>query len=498
MAIHWFFSLGTAYKPTRYCLRTAQNQTDGDGERRFVSTALFELGYPVKQCRLGEVQLHLFATEQLNNAVENRHTGETGDSPLRVFREELNNVSEALLERFDGARSHALKAEQILSKRDADSIWSVVTRVLDTVEDGDEVVLESTNGLRSITLGFVLATGLLRQLRPKVKVLAVTYAEFDGGEDAQKRAISPVYDLLPFLELFEWAQAVRAMAKGLDPTPLLEMFEARPALTRPSRVMELELLQPALSLCAPREIAKLLHTWEDDDQAGASQMPELEPTGNPAADRALVHASELLAAVGVPPADCRVLDEGRLQFELALLHVLRDHGRLGDAIRLLREWLCNAAILANGWASDWLSRGVRLRGDATLWLASLASGKSRKELGRHFDRIAQDRNTVAHGAYHNAGLPNVDRLRARLNDCLNFIARCSRSEDGALEVFRSQATDFQVLVMAGGTVDALEAIFLTSGSERVVYFGSHEDVVEVRAWMETNWVQIQWCDKNIQ
>ena len=412
MTIHWFFTFGTNPRPATY--HPADDPTH-QAKSCFATTALLELGWPVPAEKRSAVELHLFGTPEIADVEPGK--------PREIFQRELARVAPEL----------TLPASPTCSfdKRDPEAIWQVVREVLDRVHDDDEVVLELTNGIRSITTGFLLASGLLLAHRKRVRVRGVPYAELGASElapsspGASAEKGSPVIDLLPFLRLFEWSHAVRAMSRYLDPTPTLDLLRQSGAGLPGDAERRLGELGAALALNFPVEIERSLAAW---------RAIEVPAKLSPAADLALRHVGgELgpLAPAGRAPDATPPLDEDRLAFDLALLERLVAAERYADAARAVREWIVNAVLLAWGEGEAWLKPALRGRAEAALF------GVSDKGPGRDlrllWDEACAHRNAVSHLRYNEKHAVDAAGLRAFLTGA---VARLEALRDASPALFR--------------------------------------------------------------
>lgn len=423
MTIHWFFSLGVNPQPAVYY---RSGGAAPSSERRFVTTALLDLEWPVTRAEHGEIELHLLPTKELDHAGREQRCrlceGQLrppAPSPRELFVQELDVVAPGL--------SARIKMHDEFEKRDDEAIWEVVRYVLDSVRDGDEVVLETTNGIRSIVNGFLLASGLLIAQRRRVKVRAVTYAEFaaerlpEGIVSTDITHGSPVVDMLPFLQLFEWSHAVRAMSEYLDPNPTAALLRSDlPHFAGNDGA--LRGLGAALALNFPVEIERSLRAW--------SELGALHGM-TPAAELAMGHISrelETLFHQFAPQNGGSVLDERRLQFDLALIERLVKAQRFADAARALREWIVNAVLVAWNLGEDWLKQSVRARAERALGGIPDAANASVLELRGLWKRASAIRNAVSHLKYNDKHEVDVATLDKALSEAIAGIKQLRASE----------------------------------------------------------------------
>ncbi|HHO52495.1 MAG TPA: DUF1874 domain-containing protein [Deltaproteobacteria bacterium] len=398
MTTHWFYTFGKTPQPACYLL------PDGQAiERSFVLPALLDRGWP--EVAAANATFHGFVTNELKRPIQHPESAYQGQSPVEVFRAQLE----------PGLATRVTRTWQDPDYNvDDRDLGRVVDRVLSTVSDGDVVLIELTNGLRHVTTGLLLAAGLLRTLHPGLEVRAVTYADFSSdpvpeGVETQLRRASRIHDLAPMLELFSWAVAGDAFSRSLDPKPLIELLSRwHGALNRGCHEGRLDgqavgavqavrkalaKVGPALALGWPRDVAEALARTrralgELIEGDAARVLAELDAA--PAAHALRIAAGRLDGLTAVD-ADPDVLDVERLRFDLDLVEQLRDASRHGDAVRILREWLVNATLLAHGEAEGWLDHTTRQAAEARLWQQTHVT-----ELGRHWAKVTALRNAASH------------------------------------------------------------------------------------------------------
>lgn len=379
--IHWFYTVGNAARDAAYVRAGTAAPVV---EQRYVTPALLELGWPVSREEFPSLALHMLATREVL-------------ADCAPLLDALRAISPRLVDDAD------LDPARALDRRNQEAIWQVVAEVLSKVQDGDEVVLEITNGIRSITTGFLLASGLLLAARPGVTVRAVTYAELGADElpsGYQPRSpgvnrASPIYDLLPFLRLFAWSQAVHAMTHYLDPSPTLALVRGeKPSSPQtPDAETSLEQLASALALNLPMDIEQALQQWR--------QLRSTIPDFSPAARLTLDHIDASLASLDAPASGRDVLTVDHLRFDLVLIDRLVAAQRLGDAARAMREWMVNAVIVAWGEGAGWLDHErVRAKAETALHGLSPKGSPLHAALRAQWMQASQLRNAVSHLGYN--------------------------------------------------------------------------------------------------
>ena len=163
---------------------------------------------------------------------------------LRELKKRLGD----LLEPVDIPESHT-----------EDALWHIFDALVGHVNNGERVIFDITNSFRSLPFLVFIAAAFLRSVR-EVKVEAVVYGAFEARD--QQTNISPVFDLSPFVSLFDWLAAAnqfiytgnaRYLASQLAKTgqePLYPLADNVTAiaqgleLLRPRDVAEASLLLP--------------------------------------------------------------------------------------------------------------------------------------------------------------------------------------------------------------------------------------------------------------
>lgn len=206
--------------------------------------------------------------------------------------------------------------------------WRMFNAVAGAIPEGAEVYFDITHGFRSLPVVTLLALSYLRVVK-RVKLRGVLYGAWEPGRPADE--VTPVFDLTPFVELLDWAQAAGRFQDTGDASlfkPLLEMKRAADynAVSRQLEVLSLNLAGNR-GPCIPDEAHKLLRVLETarrgslevHQQPFALVMDQLEEQVRP------------LAA----PDDPKL----RLQAEYALMRWYAERGHFPQAMSLAREWL---------------------------------------------------------------------------------------------------------------------------------------------------------------
>jgi len=108
-------------------------------------------------------------------------------------------------------------------------LWEIFDEMTKVVEEGDEIILDITHGLRSLPLLAVLAVAYLRQVCG-VSQVRILYGAFEARNNA-----TPVFDLTPFVSLLDWLTAAKIFMTTGDGRELASLIRNIP---NPSQAQE--------------------------------------------------------------------------------------------------------------------------------------------------------------------------------------------------------------------------------------------------------------------
>lgn len=158
----------------------------------------------------------------------------------------------------------------------------IVQAIASLVNEGDELILDLTYGLRSTQVMMLLALAFVRTVRRDVTIRMVTY----GAQELKKEGTTPLVDLTEAVALIDWAEAVARFDRTGDARPLGALVhEANRRANHDAK---------AKGTAAPRHLGRLQGTL-------ASLTTSLRTFRFEAAgEAALATASTLKAVLGSP------------------------------------------------------------------------------------------------------------------------------------------------------------------------------------------------------
>lgn len=233
-------------------------------------------------------------------------------------------------------------------------LWQIFNALTQHVAEGDELVVDITNGFRSLPFLSFLAIAFLRLAR-RVKVHCVLYGAWEARNEETNE--TPVFDLTPFVTLLDWTIATDRFTRFGDaadlaaflraempPGPLmgtdLQARELGKALKDAAKAMEnvslaLRLSRPLETIVAAGQLEKTLNN------AGAPIANNLPPF------RLLTRQIQRAYHPFVMQNDPLNKENWQitLQIQLDLIERYVKQGQIAQALTLAREWVVSALAL---------------------------------------------------------------------------------------------------------------------------------------------------------
>lgn len=342
-------------------------------------------------------------------------------------------------------------------------LWTIFNALTDQVKDGDELIVDITNGFRSLPFLSFLAVAFLRMAR-RVNVRHIYYGAWDARNAANE---SPVFDLTPFVSLLDWTIATDRFIRFGDATDLggllregipssslmrddLQAREIGNKLKGAAAAMESVSL--ALRLTRPLETmvasANLVNTLQ---QASFTITQKAPPFGLLAEQIRLAY--EPLAITNpLQKSDW----QNNLAIQLDLIGWYLDKGQVVQALTLAREWL--VSVLVYHFNSESLIDYETSRKPVENALNNeverhkpkprsplrpavdeeLRALTNHREIGKVWDKLTELRNDIAHVGM-NLKPKKADKLRKEAQDILPRLQTLAES----LGLAPSETTAFQ-------------------------------------------------------
>jgi hypothetical protein len=317
-------------------------------------------------------------------------------------------------------------------------LWRIFEALTQTVSEGDELIVDITNGFRSLPFLSFLAVAFLRLAR-RVNVQYIYYGAYDARNKANE---SPIFNLTPFVTLLDWTIATdrftrfgdasdlaALLREGIPPGPEMrdDLYAREVGNGLKSAAKAMEDVSLALRLTRPLETMQASHTLVQLLQQAAPAITQKAPPFGLLAEQ--------IQSSYQPLAQANPLQQSNWQenliIQLNLIDWYLEKGQVVQALTLAREWLVSALIyhfkgesLINKTVrlpiEDALNNEAeRLRGGnrpskETIYQASFQALSNHEEIGKLWDQLGNLRNDIAHvGMKPHPGQADILRKNAQ-------------------------------------------------------------------------------------
>ncbi len=228
--------------------------------------------------------------------------------------------------------------------KNEEELWKAFNMIIEAVPENCTLILDVTNGFRSLPMLMLLAAIYLRQAK-NVTLKGIYYGAFDAkSKDEQGREVCPVFELTRFITLADWANAVRAFKVTGDTALLAQSLSSLSETDSQERLKsaseQLRTFATYLDLGLPLEVQSTAAQLLDDIQAAEAAL-----AGRFEAFKTLLEQvrGELESFA---QADSRNLDqmEETLKRQLSLIRWLKKK-RISTATLLAQEWLTSQGVV---------------------------------------------------------------------------------------------------------------------------------------------------------
>lgn len=337
-----------------------------------------------------------------------------------------------MLELFlkDHASAGQIRGIPIKDGANESELWDIFEAITQAVPEGAELYVDITHGLRHLPMLLIMACAYLRTAK-NVVIRSISYGAFELGRkekrviDGKERDIvveCDIFELLPFVALFDWASATSAMQRTGDAGFLANLLrqtgnglpsEAGEQLEKvASRLDQVTL---ALDLNRPEEAMQEAQELSRELQAGT---PHLRQFAKPfSLLRGLIDTT--FSRISLPRSRIKTLGE-RLDAQRRMINWYMQRGRVALASLLAREWVISRFMQEQG-ESDISNRKKRRAASQSL------NGEPRqratpmeKALHQVWEkhRLAHMRNEIAHAGQSGTQPVPADEIKQRLEAAL--------------------------------------------------------------------------------
>ncbi len=239
------------------------------------------------------------------------------------------------LEEIQSRLGDILQPIPIPESHTEDALWAIFDALVENVQPGEKVIFDITNSFRSIPFLVFIAAAFLRAAR-KVKVEAVIYGAYEA-RDADN--VSPVFDLTPFISMFDWLSATNQFIYTGNARYLSEQLYNQPGVSLDALAENVEQIAMGLELLRPRDVAQAAAELPTHLTSVEDVLPK--PFG------VIVRSLETdYSRFGVPPEHAD--DWAYLRSQLKMIDWYANKQHYVHALSMAREWLVSLVCLEFG------------------------------------------------------------------------------------------------------------------------------------------------------
>ncbi|WP_240912570.1 TIGR02221 family CRISPR-associated protein [Thermococcus sp. LS2] len=314
-----------------------------------------------------------------------------------------------------------------------DDIWDLFERIVDSVDYGDEIILDITHAFRHIPFMSFLVMLYLQEVK-NVKIRGIYYGAFE----AKTEKGAPIFDLSGLLDLADWLYGVRDLRKygrGEGIYTSIRNMNARFYKTNTQKKPKtlsgyanlILLLLKNLQLNQIPTFMKLSAEAKNGYEEFKAEAIEFLPP-----IRYTLNEIKRLTEFG-----CNEFGKECLEKQLKIIEYLLEKGMTANALELMREWIVNTVIFLAG-EKDWLRREVRIKAERTIgWFSADIIGKSEgfektewaeklerdekmTKLAKVWLKVQEIRNTIAHAGMKKEN-PDPNKIERKAREFLEML-----------------------------------------------------------------------------
>ena len=255
-----------------------------------------------------------------------------------------------------------IKAVKIPDGKTKDEIWEIFDIIVNNIRDGDEVIYDVTHSFRSLPILMLIALNYMRFIAENVSVKRLIYGAFDAGiVDSIKGKtykVAPIFDLTPFVALFDWMVSVDKFLTTGNASQLCRLGESElKPLLRESKGRKGESL---------RKLFNKLYYFSED--VSTCRGPFLQADVTSVIETLRAAEDDLNYLKPVKPLFDKIRDRflrfefhDDIKFSISVVEWCLDNGLIQQGLTLMRESIVNYVLIKclkrNN--NDLLKRGIR-------------------------------------------------------------------------------------------------------------------------------------------
>jgi len=241
-----------------------------------------------------------------------------------------------------------IRPVRIKDGKNSEEVWQIFDVIAKVVPENAQLYIDITHGLRHLPMLLVMAAAYLRAAK-NVTIRSISYGAFDLRRTNSDGDVEcDVFELLPFVELFDWASAAKMFQETGNASQLAYLLrstgarlgeEAREQIN--SVAQQLDEVNLALEVARPEEA---MQKADSVTQAIEASAERIQTYAKPFSllKGLLKSAFERISLPRLGSID------DRLQGQRKLIAWYFERGRIALATILTREWMISSEMRRRG------------------------------------------------------------------------------------------------------------------------------------------------------
>jgi len=271
--------------------------------------------------------------------------------------EEARKSTYPLLEKYGDPRINPV---DIPDGNQAGDYWVIFEKVIEKIDENDEVIFDITHGFRSLPFLTFLFAAYLKTARNAV-IVAVYYGALEMAR-SHPDGLAPVLELSEFVKMLDWIIAADLFLQTSDARKLATLLERRSGTSKKA-AKNLEAVSLAAFLCQPFSLGAQSGNISPNLEAAATEFSITSIPFTVLANRIADHFSALSLTSGAS-------DEDKIILEYRLIRRYYSDKQWVQFVTLSREWLIDVVTVHLGEPLDF-SRKSRSRFEDSINILSL-------------------------------------------------------------------------------------------------------------------------------
>ncbi|MEB3887255.1 TIGR02221 family CRISPR-associated protein [Lyngbya sp. CCY1209] len=266
-------------------------------------------------------KMYIFLTPKVENECP-------GHKEKKEDRSNWHQLEERLAEKFPNIEIVPVK--NIPERNSPEDIWTIFNKVNECLEEGDRVIFDITHSFRSVPIVALLAVSYFRVVR-NIAIEGLLYGAFEAKENG----ITPTFDLLPVVRLFDWLTATDQFLKTGNGQDLAQLLQEAEGHTQALGDRILEISQ-GLQLLRPMDVMTAAAALPEDIEQAKPDLGKVVPPFEMLLNRVVDEYGQFALE---EPQNYQDNGKAALQKQLFEIEWYAKKGLDVQAISLAREWL---------------------------------------------------------------------------------------------------------------------------------------------------------------